>query len=532
MGIVNPATVIAANIIDEMIRCGVTDIVIAPGSRNAPLSIASASAAAVGRVRLHTRIDERSAGFLALGLAKGSGRASAVITTSGTAVANLHPAVLEASHSDLPLLVVTADRPIELRGTGANQTTHQDHLFGRSVRHFAEIGEVNDEAFIRSAVSRAVHNTSTGPVHINVPLREPLVGDGQAGPGRPDGMPWTTVMETFPHNFDISLDLPSRGVVVVAHDHRVSSQEIEQFAHAMGWPIVSEDVLSIPSAVGHASLFLADESVRSALRPEMAIVVGRPVLSRSVAALIRESNRVVVVDPAAVWSDPQRVAELVLPDLPVAEGDVDPAWLSQWRSVQARAASVIASLPEWSEGAALKRLAAELPAECALFIGASRPIRDLEGFATPRDGVTSFANRGLAGIDGSVSTAVGIALALDVPTYAVMGDLTFLHDINGLLIPRSDQTPDLTFVVIDNNGGGIFSTLPQRNVEDFERIFGTPHDRSVAEIARAYGVDVVEIASQEELVAALHGGKGIRVVAASMPPRSSNADLLRGLKFS
>lgn len=528
----NPATVIAHTIIDEMVRCGVTDIVVAPGSRNAPLSIAAAELAAAGRIRLHTRIDERSAAFLALGLAKGSGRASAVITTSGTAAAHLHPAVLEAAHSDIPLLVVTADRPVELRGTGANQTTDQQFLFGKSVRHYAEIGDVVDGPYLRSAVARAVHHTATGPVHLNVPLREPLIGVGAALPGREHDLPWTTVMESFPHNFDISLDLPARGVVVVAHDHGISGAEIEQFAAVVGWPVVSEDVLSIPSAIAHASLFLSDESIRQTLRPAMALVIGRPVLSRSIAALVRESERVVVVDPAHEWSDPQRVAELVLPALPLAEGQIDPDWMARWREQQSRAARVVAEIPAWSEPTLLAAFAAALPSEAALFVGASRPIRDLEGFAQPRAGITCFAHRGLAGIDGSVSTAIGIALTSDLPTFAVMGDLTFLHDINGLLVPETDEVPDLTILVVDNNGGGIFSTLPQQNVQSFDRIFGTPHDRSVAEIAKAYGAEVVTITDISEIPAAVASMKGLRVLHARMPAREVNAKLLGGLTFS
>lgn len=529
--VVNPSTVIAETIIDEAIRCGVSEFVVAPGSRNAPLTIAVARAVNAGRARMHTRIDERSAGFLALGLAKASGRASAVITTSGTATANLHPAVLEASHSDIPLVVITADRPLELRATGANQTMDQHGLYGRSVRHFAEIGDVVDGAFLRSATARAVQATASGPVHINVPLREPLIGEGEPLPGRSADLPWTTVMEPFPHSFDISLDLPERGVVVVAHDHGISSEEIESFASAVSWPIISEDPLSMSTAIGHAALFLTSEKIRTALKAEMAIVIGRPVLSRSVATYLRECDRVVVVDPSFEWSDPQRLAELVLSTLPVAEGESNPQWLSSWKEEERRAAKEIASLPSWSEQKLLAAFCASLPAEAALFVGASRPIRDIEGFASPRTGISSFANRGLAGIDGSVSTAIGLALGGDLPTYAVMGDLTFLHDINGLLIAPEDELPDLTILVVNNNGGGIFSTLPQSGVDSFDRIFGTPHERSIADIARAYGAEVIEIDSVDQMQAITLVPKGLKVVVANMPSRDKNASSLKGLNF-
>lgn len=525
------SSIIAATIVDELIRGGVDEFVIAPGSRNAPLSRAIVAAAEAGRIRMHTRIDERSAGFLALGLAK-SGRAAAVITTSGTASANLHPAVLEASHSDLPLIAITADRPIELRDTGANQTTRQQHLFGSAVRYFAEIGEVVDDAYLRSATSRALHATISGPVHINVPLREPLVGELTPGPGRAGELPWTTVMQELPHPLDISLDLPSRGVVVVAHDHAgLSAAEIEHFAHAIGWPIVAENVLSFPSAIAHASLFLKSEEVRKELRAEMAIVVGRPVLSRSIGALIKESQRVVVIDDSYEWSDPLRVAELILPMLPMADVAVDPSWLSRWRDHQASAAKAISDWPEWSEQSLLAAFAAALPAESALFVGASRPIRDLEAFASPRFGISTYANRGLAGIDGSVSTAIGIALNSDVPTYAVMGDLTFLHDVNGLLIPDDEPQPDLTILVVDNNGGGIFSTLPQSDVPGFERIFGTPHGRDLATIASAFGAEVVRIDSLAALADVTAIPNGLKIFVAQMPDRDVNAKRLSELKL-
>lgn len=536
----NPSTALAHVVIDELIRGGVEEFVVAPGSRNAPLSLAIAGEAAVGRVRMHVRIDERSAAFLGLGLAKGSGRACAVVTTSGTAAANLHPAILEAAHSDLPLIVITADRPPELRATGANQTTNQQYLFGSAVRHFAEIGPaeaiVGQVRYWRAGIARAVHASATGPVHLNVPLREPLVGPVEGGwveplDGRDGDLPWTMVVDHLPHTFDIALDLPARGVLVVAHDAvGISPAQLETFAHQLGWPIVAENPLAFAQAVPHAALLLADATTRQDLQPDAIVVVGRPVLSRSIAALVAESARVVVIDPGHTWSDPGRRAGLVLSDLPQVEDDhlVDSTWIARWHAHSKRVADAIADLPEWSEGRVAARIAQALPTPSVLFVGASRPIRDLEAFATPRHGVVAYANRGLAGIDGSLSTAMGLALASEDSAFAVMGDLTFLHDINGLLV--DDHVPNLTVLVIDNNGGGIFSTLPQSGVEYFESVFGTPHRRDLVAIARAHGADAHRVTSHEELDAYLKQiPSGIRVLVLEMPGREENARMLRDL---
>jgi 2-succinyl-5-enolpyruvyl-6-hydroxy-3-cyclohexene-1-carboxylate synthase len=535
----NPSTAMARVIVDELIRGGVEEFVVAPGSRNAPLSLAVADAAHIGRVRLHVRIDERTAGFLALGLAKGSGRAVAVITTSGTATANLHPAVLEASHSDVPLVVLTADRPPELRGTGANQTTNQSELFGKAVRTFIELGPaepvLGQVRYWRSVVARALHSSADGPVHINVSMREPLVSDGgewiESLDGRDGDLPWTMVVDQLPHTFEIGLDLPLRGVVVVAHDSvGIPPAQIEAFADHLGWPLIAESPAGFASAIAHAPLFLASRSVRETLRPDAVLVVGRPVLSRSVASLVADTARVIVVDPSHTWSDPLRGADLVLPDLPMREesADIDSTWLPRWRDHSKRSAELISELPEWSAGRISAHFVAALPPQTNLFVGASRPIRDIEAFAAGRSGVNVFANRGLAGIDGNISTAVGIALSSSDPTYAVMGDLTFLHDLNGLLI--NDHVPSLTIMVMDNNGGGIFSSLPQAGQQHFERVFGTPHDRNLVSIAQSFGVDAAAVSSQAELDSHLAlGSTGIRVVVITLPTRQENAQTLEGL---
>jgi 2-succinyl-5-enolpyruvyl-6-hydroxy-3-cyclohexene-1-carboxylate synthase len=532
----NPSTAMAIVAVDELIRGGVEEFVVAPGSRNAPLSLAVAEAANLGRARLHVRIDERTAGFLALGLAKGSGRAVAVITTSGTAAANLHPAVLEASHSDVPLLVLTADRPPELRGTGANQTTDQYALFGKAVRFFAEVGPaepiVGQVGYWRSVVARAVHASATGPVHLNVALREPLVSEGgewiESLDGRDGDLPWTMVVDQLPHTFEIGLDLPQRGVVVVAHDAMgIPSAQIEAFAGHLGWPLVAENPLSFYTAVAHSSLFLVNGETRKTLRPDAVLVVGRPVLSRSLAALIKDAARVIVIDPSNTWSDPWRSADLVLPDLPMRDEstEIDSTWLPMWRDLSKRTADVINQLPEWTSGRISAHIASSLPSQATLFVGASRPIRDIEAFAAPRSGVAVFANRGLAGIDGNISTAVGIALTSADPSFAVVGDLTFLHDLSGLLV--NDHTPSLTIIVMDNNGGGIFSTLPQAGQPNFERVFGTPHDRDLVKIATSFNIDAVTVASLAELDAQLAvGSTGIRVLVISLPTREESAQTL------
>jgi 2-succinyl-5-enolpyruvyl-6-hydroxy-3-cyclohexene-1-carboxylate synthase len=538
---VNPATALAHVLVDELIRGGVRDAVVSPGSRSAPLSLAFAHASRNGRLRLHIRIDERSAAFLALGIAKATGLPVPVVCTSGTAAANFHPAVLEASHTDTPLILLTADRPTELRGTGANQTTNQINLYGGAVRFFAEVGvpevEIGQVRYWRSLISRALAAASNGPAHLNLAFREPLLPDQDESwieslDGRADDLPWTTVLSSsggITRDIeDLGITAQTNGVVLIGHDQGgFTNDEIIEFTSRLGWPIVAENPLSFATAIPHASLFLASTNIRATLASDTAIVIGRLGLSRSLMTYVAAVPKVMAIDQHSTWSDPMRSTDIVIDSFPEISDDFFEAsdhsfWSSKWREQSDHVTEIItAEVSEWSEANLAIEFAASLPLGATCFVGSSRPIRDIEAFATSRGDLEVLANRGLAGIDGNVSTAIGIALSRSGRTYALMGDLSLLHDSNGLLC---DKSIPISIVVVDNNGGGIFNTLPQRGIENFEMVFGTPHDRDLSQIVTGFGHEVHEVRNLNEFrEALLRPHEGLCVIVARMSDRESNA---------
>lgn len=514
----NVSTQLARKIIKALIENGVTDVVLSPGSRNAPLSIALFAAEEKGLITLHVRIDERTGGFFALGIAKANARPVAVVCTSGTAVANYHPAVLEAHHSQVPLFVITADRPERLRQSGANQTTLQAKIFGEATPFALDISDPEvdlSEAFI------ALLN---GPIHLNVQFDEPLLPD--------DYDDW--LLETTKGKAAISAQpklrslkiSQSRGVVVVGHDRGgLGVKEISDFVLKIGWPLIAEDPLSFPTSVAHASLFLTSHKIRQGLRPEVAIVIGRTTLSRSMNALITSAKREIVIDPRIATVDINRNADqifLALPDVTL-EVEVDEMWNSMWASYADEIAPLVEGFPDWSEGSIARTVANLLPDGSTLFVSSSRPIRDLEGFAASRSNVETFANRGLAGIDGNISTALGIASQRS-STVAILGDLSFLHDMTGL-IGAGDI--NLRLLIINNDGGGIFSTLPQHSAPGFEKVFGTPHGLDPALIATSMGIPSKTVANLDDLQREmLQPVIGLSVVVARVPSREDNAHMI------
>ena len=517
---VNNSTSLARVIVRQIIEAGITDVVISPGSRNAPLSLAFYAASQEGLIKLHIRIDERTAAFFALGIIKATGRPVPVVCTSGTAVANYHPAVLEASHTNAPLLVLTADRPAMLRKTGANQTTEQARIFGKAVRYFADIdGPVYP-------MELPLDSLRTGPVHLNIQFDEPLLSE--------DSSDWLSEINILPKEFvprtkPGSLRLVgARGVVVIGHDRGgLAVDEIIKFTKTLGWPVIAEDPLSFPDALAHASIFLASPEIRSTLIPQSVLVIGRTTLSRSINAFIKSSPITYIVDQRLATVDTDRQADRKFTQLPDLQGVIQSdEWLAKWTKVSERAQKLIASLDGWNEAVIARTIAAAIPDKTALFVSSSRPIRDLEGFATPRSGLDVYANRGLAGIDGNISTALGIAYAHKA-TIAVLGDLSFLHDLTGLI---NKEAINCRFVVINNDGGGIFSTLPQRGVIGFETVFGTPHGLNPAAIAQAMRVNAKQITTVKELEAELKAPiSGISVVVCDVPNRESNADNLKAI---
>jgi 2-succinyl-5-enolpyruvyl-6-hydroxy-3-cyclohexene-1-carboxylate synthase len=518
--VMSEATSLARVIVRQIIEAGIKDVVISPGSRNAPLSIAFYEAQQRGLINLHVKIDERGAAFFALGLTKSTGRAVPVVCTSGTAVANYHPAVLESSHSNAPLLILTADRPARLRRTGANQTTEQARIFGKAVRYFAD---VSGSAY---PMELPFNSLQSGPVHLNIQFDEPLISDADDA--------WLDNLTIAPPKvFDRkspgTLHTKStRGLLVIGHDRGGLSQEsVVKFAENLGWPVIAEDPLSFDNAISHASVFLTSTKIRSEVKPDTVVVIGRTTLSRSINALVYTARKTIVIDPRLATVDSDRAADqkfLALPALQVPAADSD--WIATWSKLAERSAKVIADLDIWSEELFAREFARHIPSGAALFIASSRPIRDIEGFAIPRSGVSVYANRGLAGIDGNISTALGIASGAN-HTYAVIGDLAFLHDVSAL---SHSSEAKLRLFVIDNNGGGIFSTLPQAGVEGFETIFGTPHDRDIAAIATSFGVKATTISSVKELSESFTKPvTGFEIVVVKVPTREKNAELLKAI---
>lgn len=514
----NSATQLARVLVKQILEAGVSDVVISPGSRNAPLSLAFYQASKRGLINLHVRIDERTAAFFALGIAKASGRPVPIVCTSGTAVANYHPAVLEASHTNLPLLVMTADRPASLRRTGANQTTEQARIFGRAVRYFADI---SGSAY---PMELPFHSLQSGPVHLNIQFEEPLIGDNDES--------WLENLSiNSPKVFNRKgagtfYTKSTRGVLVIGHDRGgLPVEAVKDFSRALGWPIVAEDPLTFEQAISHASIFLTSRTISEELTPDTVVVIGRTTLSRSINAFIKTARKEIVIDPRIATVDSDRLASqkyLQLPELQVSSIDSD--YLQKWQKYSQRTAKLVSEISQWSEALIAREIASGLSDGTSLFISSSRPIRDLEGFATARTGIETFANRGLAGIDGNISTALGIA-SMRSATVAVLGDLGFLHDLTGLI---HQEKINLKIFVINNDGGGIFSTLPQRGVAGFEEVFGTPHGKDLSDIARAIGVPAKTISSLSELRNELNVAvDGVSVVVVNVPDRESNADFLK-----
>lgn len=563
----NPSTTGARVLLDELVRLGVREIVLCPGSRSAPLAYAAHDLDASGRARLHVRVDERSAAFLALGLAKESGRPAAVITTSGTAVANLHPAVLEAHHGAVPLLLLTADRPPELRAVGANQTTDQHGIFGGHVRLALELETPDDPgrqaSAWRTAAARA-HAAATGalagpglagPVHLDLPYRDPLEPsvrhDGPPLPatvaGRPGGAPWVSLPEPAD-------ELPASGSPTIEHDPEtlVVIGELPTAAHrraALAWaarhgaPVIAEPGPGTHDLVlPHGAQILAATDWVGAHMPRRLLVIGRPTLGRSIPALTRrEGVRVEVVTPgepgAAGWADATHTAAAVHPFAallgeeddwevtpfrgsgPEALAPQGTAFARTWLAAGERVAAALAEADEVLDGPAVARAVHDAASYgSALLLGSSSVARDVHlGIARPRTDLAPLTSRGLAGIDGCVSTAVGLALARgERPTFALLGDLTFLHDANGLLIGPDEPQPDLTLVVVDDDGGSIFTTLEYGADElagPLRRIFTTPTGTDIETLCAAHGIPATTARTAAELAELVaRPSAGIRVI--------------------
>lgn len=516
-------------VVDELARGGVRDVVLCPGSRNAPLAFAVQAADAAGRLRLHMRIDERTAGFLAIGLAVASRLPVPVVMTSGTAVANLGPAVLEASYARVPLVVLTADRPYEMLGSGANQTVEQLGLFGSQVRSTISLGLADAESansasfghqnsLWRSTVCRVLaaacgtRSGNAGPVHFDIPLHEPLVPDlapGECAPeGREGGRAWT-LTQYAALDVPLHVDLTPDTVVISGHGAGPRPELSEV-------PTVAE-----PTAPMHGPAL--HPLALPLLEPRQAIIAGRPTLHRPVAKVLADPNvTVYAVTTGPRWPD---VSGNVVGTgtRAIVTGAPRPEWLAHCRELSAKATEVVrAELAAHPKPTGLHVAAAvmdSLHEGDQLLLGASNPVRDAAMVSYPRPGIMVLSNRGVAGIDGTVSTAVGAALHHDGRTVALLGDLTFLHDVSGLLIGPDEPHPaDLTIVVANDDGGGIFELLEQgapQYAGVFERVFGTPHGMDLAALCAAYRIPHSQVDPEQlaiELAGHAHGTRVLEVV--------------------
>jgi 2-succinyl-5-enolpyruvyl-6-hydroxy-3-cyclohexene-1-carboxylate synthase len=521
---VNESTALARAVLGRLVEKGMREIVLAPGSRNAPLAFAAYDAAASGVVRLHTRIDERSAGFLALGLTK-VGSSAAVICTSGTAVANLHPAMLEAAHAGVPLVAVTADRPARLRGTGANQTTDQVGIFGPLIPTYdiGSIEVVRDISAPRWAPEGP--NRHGLPVHLNLQLDEPLV----------PGDRWTELPEAperevrrgwRPQEGDAeSTEIPlgPRTVVVAGDD---AGPPARMLAERAQWPLFAEPTSGSRTGTHAIRTYrlllgapLADEIDR-------VVVLGHPTLSRPVSRLLARADvETWSVAAPGVWGERPFPVDRHITQPTVAD-DADTEWFDRWREADALVSraldGLLAAEPGLTAYDVAGAVARTLPREGLLVVGASNPIRDLD-LMVPHYEVGGrrklVANRGLSGIDGVVSTAIGAALGRDSDrNLALVGDVTFLHEANGLVLGPDEPRPDLTIVVVNDDGGSIFATLEQgaeEYADRYDRLFGTPHHVDLATLCAATRTPHLRVTGRPELEQALATPNGgIEVVEA------------------
>jgi 2-succinyl-5-enolpyruvyl-6-hydroxy-3-cyclohexene-1-carboxylate synthase len=454
--------------------------------------------------------DERVAGFVALGLGL-DGTPAAVLCTSGTAVANLHPAVVEAGLSDVPMLVLTADRPPELRGVGAPQTIDQLELFGRSVRwfHDSPVPDEADPTSWRPLAQRVFATASSGPVHLNLPFREPLLGEVGELPapiGDPLPVPrGIAVSGPVGEEFD-----RQRGVIIVGGRHGLAPQAIEALALRLGWPLLADPLSGCRSGAHSVACFdslLRHPEFARAHAPEVVVRVGRPPASKVLTQWVVASGAPVlqVGGPGVVDPDHNVVKFCCLDDFAALRGAADTPWMARWRHADDRADVAIRDYladRKLTEPGVARVLGDHLPGEAELVVASSMPVRDLEWFGGRR--ARAHANRGANGIDGVVSTALGRA-STGRPTVAWVGDIAFVHDSNAL-VAITERAADLRIVVADNRGGGIFSFLPQASAleaERFEQLFGTPHDTDIETLARAHHVPAETVALAADLVEAI-----------------------------
>jgi len=517
------AATFCATLVDEWIRLGVKHAVIAPGSRSTPLAV---QLAARSEISIHLFHDERSASFAALGIGEASGIPAVLLCTSGTAATHFHGAVVEAHQANVPMLVCTADRPPELRDVGAPQTIDQTNLFGSAVRWFHDPGVASDDAAHswRSLAARSValsRSSRPGPVHLNLPFREPLLGTVGVLPASRESL-WSGVEIARSVSSKIVASLGDlcrqrRGIVIAG---KGATPEVLAFAQHVGWPVFADPrsglrvcesnvVIAFDAILRHAEF--ADSQI-----PDIVLRVGEPPASKVTAQwLARHNIQMVQVSDAEQIVDPDHrmtrtfiapVAEL-FSELSTVIAPIDSSWSATWNAAETIAQSAISewTSQNWSEPTHARALTDALLPGTHLVVSSSMPIRDVEWFGTVTPQVAVHSNRGTNGIDGVISTAIGIACSTKAPTVVFVGDVACLHDSNGLL-GLMQRDVDVKVVVTNNDGGSIFSFLPQAtqvSVDTFELLYGTPHGVSFEHLAATHRIPYQKISDAASLTSAL-----------------------------
>jgi 2-succinyl-5-enolpyruvyl-6-hydroxy-3-cyclohexene-1-carboxylate synthase len=552
-------TAYLAAFIEELAGNGVDEVVISPGSRSTPLALLFAHHP---KINVYINVDERSAAFFALGIAKTKRKPVALLCTSGTAAANYYPAIIEAKHSKVPLIVLTADRPHELREVGAPQAIDQINLYGKHVKWSVDMALPESSPsllrYVKSAAVRGIGiatGNPKGPVHFNFPFREPLIpnltddlfsksNDGSKSMqkdvkhGKKE-LPFTAIA-----SLQDVLSKKKKGLIVCGPNINPEAiPEIVMLGGQWGFPIIADPLSQLRSGshdqknvIDTYDTFLRIEEVKAELQPDIIIRFGAMPVSKALTLYMKDLHETDhwIVTPDEDWLDPNaQVTEMIYCDesafcqaFPNERDNRDSKWIEKWKLINDQTKKHMETTEyELDEGNAVRYFLQTLPENASVFVSNSMPIRDVDTyFHNNKQQISIMANRGVNGIDGVVSTALGMS-TVTKPSYLVIGDLAFFHDLNGLLVGKKYNL-DLTIFVLNNNGGGIFSYLPQSSEETyFELLFGTPMDLDFAHASNLYGANYSKVTSMDELQICLEEGRqvaGLKIVEV-MTDRDVNA---------
>ncbi|UYT88166.1 2-succinyl-5-enolpyruvyl-6-hydroxy-3-cyclohexene-1-carboxylic-acid synthase [Priestia megaterium] len=562
-------TTYIASFVDELVEANVEEVVVSPGSRSTPIAMLMAEHP---NIHVHLNIDERSAGFFALGIAKAKKKPVALVCTSGTAAANYYPAVIEAHYSRIPLVVITADRPHELRDIGAPQAINQNHLFGQYAKWFVDTALPEESAdmnrYIRTVASRAVHTAQaipSGPVHINVPLREPIVPDLSIEDLWSQGKRGKSYVSAIHGEASLSekgfeeiakrLEGTTKGLIICGDQMSLKAVDsVCRLAESLSFPVLADPLSQLRSGkhskenvIETYDTFLKSDKVDERFYPEVVIRFGAMPVSKPLLQFLKahEPTEMFVVDQGKGWRDPTlRSTVMIEADETLfceelikrlsANQEESTLWLSLWKKINAQTVQALRTLTsgqEWFEGQVVQEIVDVVPEGTALFAGNSMPVRDIDSFfLNTEKEIPLFVNRGANGIDGVVSSALGVSTAYD-HSVLFIGDLSFYHDLNGLLAAKMHNL-NLTVVLVNNDGGGIFSFLPQSKQEKhFEFLFGTPTGLNFEHATRLYDGTFSSASSWEEFRHAMNHAfaKGGLHVVEIRTTRTENVETHRSL---